>query len=114
MLVFIAFIRFFITEDSLWLKISEVATQLHFDRRTRMRVERKTHGGRVAVITTAHLAKFDCVHARDSVVDSVWSAKQDYMLMNPEVRAIDGRDLLIRAKHDIEALMKRKQETVEV
>ena len=52
MLVFIAFIRFFITEDSLWLKIiSEVATQLHFDRRTRMTVERKTHGGRVAGIT---------------------------------------------------------------
>jgi len=36
------------------------------------------------------------------------------MLMNPEVRAIDGRQLLIRAKHDIEELMKQKQETVEV
>jgi len=34
--------------------------------------------------------------------------------MNPEVRPIDGLHLLIRAKHDIEALMKLKEETVEV
>jgi len=39
---------------------------------------------------------------------------QDYMLMNPEVREIDGRGLLITAKRKIEALMKRKKETVEV
>jgi len=36
------------------------------------------------------------------------------MLMNPEVRIIDGRHLLIRAKRDIEALMRQKKETVEV
>jgi len=36
------------------------------------------------------------------------------MLMNPQVRAIDARLLLTRAKRDIETLMKRKEETVEV
>ena len=34
--------------------------------------------------------------------------------MNPRVRAIDARQLLVRAKRDIEALMKQKEETVEV
>jgi len=34
--------------------------------------------------------------------------------MKPEVRRIDGHDLLVRAKHDIEALMKQKEETVQV
>jgi len=34
--------------------------------------------------------------------------------MNPEVRPVDARRLLIRAKHDIEALLKRKEETVKV
>jgi len=36
------------------------------------------------------------------------------MLMNPKVRHIDGRHFLTRAKHNIETLMKQKQETIEV
>jgi len=36
------------------------------------------------------------------------------MLMNPEVRVIDGSRLLIKAKREVEELMKRKKETVEV
>ena len=36
------------------------------------------------------------------------------MLMNPKIRPIDGRKLLMTAKHDIEALLKQRQETVEV
>jgi len=34
--------------------------------------------------------------------------------MNPRVRAVDEQNLLIKAKHRIETLMKQKQETVEV
>lgn len=34
--------------------------------------------------------------------------------MNPEVRAIDAHRLLIRAKRDIETLLKHKEETVKV
>ena len=34
--------------------------------------------------------------------------------MNPEVRVIDGSRLLIKAKREVEELMKRKKETVEV
>jgi len=34
--------------------------------------------------------------------------------MNPEVRPIDGRHLLMKAKLEIEALMKQKEKTVEV
>jgi len=34
--------------------------------------------------------------------------------MNPRVRTIDARDLLTRAKRDIETLMKQKEETVQV
>jgi len=36
------------------------------------------------------------------------------MLMNPEVRAVDAHRLLIRAKRDIETLLKQKEETVKV